>query len=78
MIHEPGEIDLAGARRWRSTLRRVDRVEIHRVGAGGHGILHGVGHRRAVRRRVSLPTARGLARLGVPVVDRNVPEGVLR
>ncbi|MGH1503237.1 MAG: hypothetical protein ACRBI6_06765 [Acidimicrobiales bacterium] len=60
------------ARRWCRTLRRVDRVVLHHSDAGWAAAVHGVGHRRPVRCRVSIDTAIALALGGVPasLVDR--------
>ena len=61
--------DLAAARRVAGAFRRVDRVGIvlHDVGPGD-AVVHAVGHRLPVHRRISMSAALGLARLGVPTV----------
>lgn len=61
--------DLAAARRVRGAFRRVDRVELVVSDVGSaDAVVHAVGHRLPVRRRVSVGAALGLARLGVPTL----------
>jgi hypothetical protein len=60
--------DLASARRWLHTVRRIDRVEIDGARPTPGSVAHGVGHRRPMVRPVALATALGLAALGVPLL----------
>lgn len=60
------DVDIDAARRWTRTLRRIDRVEFTGTGA----VIHGVGHRLPMTRRVPLAAARGLVALGYPATER--------
>ncbi|MFN3257798.1 MAG: hypothetical protein ACE37B_19130 [Ilumatobacter sp.] len=51
---------------WRRALRRIDRVVLDADPLADSAIIVGVGHRRPVRRRVTLSTGLGLAAAGVP------------
>ena len=55
------------ARQLLATMRRIDRVRIDTSDRAPRCSLEGVGHRLPTRRAVSLRTALGLRRLGVPV-----------
>ncbi|MEL6894355.1 MAG: hypothetical protein AAFP84_22380 [Actinomycetota bacterium] len=57
----------AGAQ-WLRTLRRVDSVVFDADSAERSTFIVGVGHRRPVRRHVSLETALGLAAAGIPAI----------
>lgn len=59
--------DVAKARRWIWTLRRVDLVEITVRGGRHHCQVSGIGYRRPVSHTVSLATALGLGALGLPL-----------
>lgn len=62
--------DPRSARQTLATLRHCVSVELHERAHGCTAVVHGVGHRRPVDVRVSLPTALGLIELGVPAIVR--------
>lgn len=69
-------VDDAAARRIRGAFRRIDRVEIHCGVPGAAGaVIHAVGHRLPVHRRIPVGVALGLARLGVPTVVDTTTRG---
>jgi hypothetical protein len=76
MILVETRTDLAAARRVRAAFRRVDRVELVLSDAGpAAAAVHAVGHRLPVCRRISVGSALGLARLGVPMVVETTLRG---
>lgn len=60
--------DVPSARRWQSTMRRIDCVEVQRSSSGVRCSLRGAGHRLPVRRTIPLRVGLGLAVLGVPML----------
>ena len=62
------DVDLNAARRWVRTMRRVHHVEF--TGRDGVAIVHGIGHRLPVSRRVPARVGRGLVALGYPATER--------
>ena len=59
--------DLEKARKWRATLKRVQRVDIHINGDHANCIVVGLGHRLPVSRPVPLAVALGFAVIGDPL-----------
>lgn len=65
-----GTTDVAAARRWLATFRRVDHVSVIGSGPTARYVVEGTGHRLPIRRSVPGSVARGMAELGIPLVQR--------
>ena len=62
------EVDLVAARRWAATFRRIDRVQFS--SSAPEALIHGVGHRLPVTRRVPRRVGLGLVELGYRATGR--------
>lgn len=58
--------DVAAARRWLASLRRIDCVEVHCTGSTVRCSWRGARHRLPVHQPIPLRVGLGLATLGVP------------
>lgn len=67
----PVVADVAEARRWSATFRRIDRIEITVTARSFSAVIDGIGHRLPIKRRIPMTAALGLGELGVPMMLRD-------